>query len=99
MNPAAIKKMTIIHELSRVPESSLDRVQRYLDAILQDIQLPVPTNQSLKGIWKHAGFEKIVNVEEEIRNVRHELQDAIPFGYRDNCPTFQRSGKNWTPGC
>ncbi len=77
MNTVAIKKMTIIHELSRIPETSLDRVKRYLDSMLQDIQVSVPTNQSLKGIWKDAGFEKIVNMEEEIRNVRHELQEAI----------------------
>ncbi len=77
MNTVAIKKMTIIHELSRIPETSLDRVKRYLDSVLQDIQVSVPTNQSLKGIWKDAGFEKIVNVEEDIRNIRHELQETI----------------------
>lgn len=77
MNTAAIKKMTIIQELSRIPETSLDRVKMYLDTLLTDIQVSVPTNQSLKGIWKDAGFDKIVNLEEEIRSVRHELQNTI----------------------
>ena len=84
MNAIAIKKMTIIQELSRIPETSLDRVKLYLDTLLQDIQVSSPTNQSLKGIWKNAGFEKIVNLEEDIRQTRHELQDAILKGYSGN---------------
>lgn len=77
MNTAAIKKTTIIQELSRIPETSLDTVKSYLDTLLKDIQVPPPTNQSLKGIWQDAGFEKISNLEDELRTIRQELQNAI----------------------
>ena len=77
MNTAAIKKITIIQDLSRIPETSLDTVKSYLDTLLKDIQIPSPTNQSLKGIWQDAGFEKISNLEDELRTVRQELQGAI----------------------
>jgi len=77
MNTTAIKKMTIIQELSRIPEKSLDKVKAYLDKLLNDDQVSVPKNQSLKGIWKDADFGQISNLEKEIRRVRQDLQDAI----------------------
>jgi hypothetical protein len=65
MNTAAIKRMTIIQELSRIPETRLDTVKTYLDTLLMDIQTPPLKNQSLKGIWKDAGFEKLADLEGE----------------------------------
>jgi hypothetical protein len=70
MNTTAIKKMMIIQELSRIPDARLDSVKHYLDNVLREAQRPDPKNQSLQGIWKDAGFEKIVNLDEEIRSVR-----------------------------
>ncbi|MCP4102902.1 MAG: hypothetical protein GY750_16010 [Lentisphaerae bacterium] len=77
MNTAAIKKMTIIQALSRIPETSLDSVKMYLDNLQADVQVSVLKNQSLKGIWKNAGFEHIVNLEDEVRAARQELQETI----------------------
>jgi hypothetical protein len=77
MNATAIKKMAIIEELSRLPETRLDTVKNYLDTLLMDVQALPPTNQSLKGIWKDAGFENLANLEEELSTVRQELQEAI----------------------
>ncbi len=77
MNTTAIKRMTIIQELSRIPETSLDTVINYLESLLKDNQTQPPTNQSLKGIWKGAGFEKLLHIEDELDAIRKELQTTI----------------------
>jgi hypothetical protein len=33
--------------------------------------------KTLAGIWKNKGFEKIANLDEEIRNLRRELGNEI----------------------
>ena len=60
MNTAAIKKSTIIKALSRIPDNSLDNVEIYIESLLINLQSPSLKNQSLKGIWKDAGFENIL---------------------------------------
>ncbi len=77
MNSAAITKSEIIQELSRIPENDLLAVKSYLDAILRDLHVPLPLNQSLKGIWKDVGFENMLNLEEELRQIRQQLQEII----------------------
>ncbi len=69
--------MALMHELSRIPETRIDAVMTYLETVLADIPTPSPQQQSLKGIWKDAGFEKITDVEKELRTVRQELQEEI----------------------
>ena len=66
MNTAAMKKVTIMHELSRVPDARLDTVMTYLETLLHDIPIPSSQNQSLKGIWGDTGFEKMTNLEQEL---------------------------------
>lgn len=77
MNPTAIKKIAIIDALSQVPETHLDQVQNYLNDLLEKESIPQSKSQSLAGIWKNAGFEKIENLEEEIRTLRTDLQSNI----------------------
>jgi uncharacterized lipoprotein YddW (UPF0748 family) len=77
MNTIAITKSTIIQELSRIPETSLYTVKMYLDTLLTDVQASSLKNQSLRGIWKDQGFEKIVNLPKELHQIRQELQEHI----------------------
>ena len=77
MNTAALKKITIMHELSRIPEARLDTVITYIESLLRDVPVPQSQNTSLKGIWKETGLDKISDIEGELRTVRHELQHAI----------------------
>ncbi len=77
MNTVAIKKMTLMHEVSRIPETHLDAVMTYLESVLSDLPTPSPQPQSLKGIWRDAGFENITDVQQELHTIRQELQDAI----------------------
>ena len=39
--------------------------------------IPQQKNVSLKGIWRDKGFEKIVDYEKEVRQLRKELSDSI----------------------
>jgi len=77
MNTVAMKKVTLMHELSRIPEARLDTVMTYLENLLADIPVPSCQNQSLKGMWEGVSFEKIVDLEQELHNIRQELQDTI----------------------
>jgi hypothetical protein len=77
MNTIAMTKSTIIQEVSHIPDTSLATVKNYLDALVKRAQTSSPKNQSLQGIWKDAGFEKIGNLEHELHEIRQELQNAI----------------------
>jgi hypothetical protein len=33
--------------------------------------------RNLCGIWKNKGFEKVADLENEIKEIRHELSDSI----------------------
>ena len=32
---------------------------------------------NLRGIWKDIGFEKITDIESELKNARKEIKDAV----------------------
>ena len=42
--------------------------------IMQDIPI---THRNSKGIWEDAGFEKMPDLEQDIREARQELQEKI----------------------
>ena len=75
MNTVALKKVSIMHELSRVPEGRLDTVLAYIETLIDDA-IPQSQNVSLKGIWKDTGLGEI-NIEGELHTVRQELQHSI----------------------
>lgn len=76
MNTAAIKKMGIVRALSLLPEHKLDSVLMYIDAILTESQRISKSSRTLKGIWSNKGFEKIANLEGELKEARKELSEA-----------------------
>lgn len=76
MNTVALKKVSIMHELSRVPEDRLDTVLAYIETIVGDIPMPQSQQMSLKGIWKDTGFGEI-DIEGELHAARQELQHSI----------------------
>lgn len=77
MNAAAVKKMEIINELALLPENKLDEIQLAIRSILESSRKTETKNISLKGIWKNKGFEKIIDLETEIKTARQNLADAI----------------------
>ncbi len=76
MNTVALKKVSIMHELSRVPEGRLDTVLTYIKTIVGDIPTPQSQQMSLKGIWKDTGLGEM-NIEGELHVARQELQHSI----------------------
>jgi hypothetical protein len=38
---------------------------------------PTQSNSSLKGIWKDKGFEKIIDLDAELKEARQELGSSI----------------------
>lgn len=77
MNAAAIKKMEIMNELSLIPDSKLDEIRKFIYSMIEESGTMEMKNFSLKGIWKNKGFEKIIDLEAEIKKARMELGDAI----------------------
>ncbi|MBI9037259.1 MAG: hypothetical protein JEY97_03930, partial [Bacteroidales bacterium] len=55
----------------------IDEVDKYLQKILLQLKLEKPKPVSLKGIWKNKGFDKIVDLEAEIKKNRNEINDSI----------------------
>jgi hypothetical protein len=77
MNTTAIKKIEIVNALSRVPISSLDEIKQYIDTFVAEPDKPTPRNSSLKGIWKDKGFEKIIDLDAELKEARQQLGNSI----------------------
>lgn len=77
MNTAAIKKTELIKQLSRVAEKDLDKIRRYIESVLTESTATTQRRHSLKGIWKDKGFDRLGDLEKEIRQARKELSDSI----------------------
>lgn len=77
MNLSAIRKMEISSLLSLIPDDKLNQVEKYVNTILSKSKIITKNNRSLKGIWKNKGFDKIIDLEAEIKEVRKQLGDSI----------------------
>jgi len=80
-NENILKKLEIIRQLSYVPEERLKEVESYIKFILiqSDIKFPVKEKEpkTLAGIWKDKGFEKIADVDREIKKLRAKIGNRI----------------------
>jgi hypothetical protein len=72
MNSSAIKRMEIVNSLAFVSDDDLDKIKAFVDGLVSETGHPKPVNRSLEGIWKDKGFEKIVNLEAKIAEVRRQ---------------------------
>ena len=77
MNKVAANKIDILRKLSLVPENRLEKVKDYLDVLLADVEKDAAGEKSLKGIWTDSDFEKLIDLEEAVREVRKELQESV----------------------
>lgn len=73
MNTAAIKKTEIIKKLSRASEKDLDRIRKCIESVLTESTITGQKSRSLKGIWKEKGFDKLKDLEIEIKDVLNLL--------------------------
>lgn len=74
---AALRRAEIIEDLTHIPDSALDEIQAYVRAVLNKAHRPPQSRQSLAGIWRGKGFEKIVDLEAELREARKEMTGSI----------------------
>jgi hypothetical protein len=80
-NDSFLKRYAIVRELSYVPPERLNEVDTFIKFILFQDKVGVKglkrEPKTLAGIWKNKGFEKIVNIDEEIIGLRQELGNQI----------------------
>lgn len=74
-------KYAIMRELSYVPPERLNEVETFIKFILFKSKTSMNKRRrepkTLAGIWKNKGFEKIANLDEEIRNLRRECSTYL----------------------
>ena len=70
MHTAALKKIELIHKISKLTEQKIHEVDNYIKKILLQLKIEKPKPVSLKGIWKNKGFEKLTDLETEIKLIR-----------------------------
>ncbi len=77
MESVTMKKVELIEKIAQLPEKKLAEVDAFLQRLLSQSKIVPPSPIRLEGIWKNKGFEKIVDLESEIKSIRKELTDAI----------------------
>jgi len=77
MQTAAVKKMELINKIAKLPEQKISEVDSFIQKLLAQLDLTKTEPISLKGIWKNKGFEKIIDLEAELKNIRRELGVSI----------------------
>ena len=77
MHQAAIKKMEIIHKMAKLSEQQINELDNYVHNLFLQSKSDEPKPVSLKGIWKNIGFEKIDDLDSELKSIRQELSDPI----------------------
>lgn len=77
MQTAAVKKMQLINKIAKLPEQKISEVDSFIQEIFAQLELKKPEPISLKGMWKNKGFEKIADLEDELKSIRQELNDSI----------------------
>ena len=77
MNSTALTKAEIVRELSLLPDSKLDKIRVYIETVLLESKVATKHNRSLQGIWQDKGFEKIIDLEAEIRQARKRMGKSI----------------------
>ncbi len=76
MHSKAIKKIELKHKITQLPENKLDEAETFLTHLLSEEVQP-KKRISLKGIWKNKGFEKIMDLDSELKSIREELSESI----------------------
>jgi hypothetical protein len=80
-NENVLKRIEILKQISQVPAERLSEIESFLKFILFQSNIKTTIKQkepkTLAGIWKNKGFEKIKDLDSEIRNLRKELDNQI----------------------
>ena len=77
MESVAVRKSEIQKKLSILPAEKLQQVADFVEFVLFQSQIEHKKIVKLGGIWADLGFDKISDLEGEIRKIRQEASDAI----------------------
>lgn len=80
-NESVLKRIEIVRQLSQVPAERLNEIESFVKFILFQGNIKSRKKEkepkTLAGIWKNKGFEKIKDLDEEIKSLRKELGNQI----------------------
>ncbi|HNZ27408.1 MAG TPA: DUF2281 domain-containing protein [Spirochaetota bacterium] len=71
MVTAKIKEKIKIN-INKMPEEYLTDIDNYIEYILFKNSKKNENSEKFEGIWKDIGFEKIIDIDNEIRNIRNK---------------------------
>jgi hypothetical protein len=77
METTAVKRTEIQKQLSILPQEKLQQVSDFVEFVLFQSKVEHKRVVKLGGIWKNLGFEKIDDLEAEIRKIRQDASSAI----------------------
>ncbi len=71
MDATKIKEKIKIN-INKMPEEYLTDIDNYIEYILFKNSKRNEISEKFEGIWKDIGFEKIIDIDNEIRNIRNK---------------------------
>lgn len=77
MQTSAVQMAAIQKKLTILPREKLQQVADFVEFILSQSKVEHKKTVKLGGTWKNIGFEKIVDLDAEIRKIRQEASLAI----------------------
>jgi len=77
MQTDAFKITDIYKELSQLPNDKLNEVRDFIEFVLSRQQTQKKKVVKLRGIWSNKGFEKIGNLEKELKAIQKEFTESI----------------------
>ncbi len=77
METSAVTINKIKSRLAEIPQDKLYEVYDFVEFIAQKSKPKAKNIVKLEGIWKGLGFEKIENLESEIKNIRKKSEQLL----------------------
>ncbi|MBI3600182.1 MAG: DUF2281 domain-containing protein [Nitrospinae bacterium] len=77
MQTDAFKITDIYKELSLLPNDKLNEVRDFIEFVLSRQQTQKRKVVKLRGIWSNKGFEKIGNLEKELKTIQKEFTESF----------------------
>ncbi len=76
MHDLSYKKLALNKKIALLPDDKINKIMAFIDDILKSTDSNSLKRVNLCGIWKNKGFEKIENLESEIKKVRKQLNNS-----------------------
>jgi hypothetical protein len=65
-------------KLYRIPPDRLQEIDDFIDFVLtKPLSRPSRRIEKLEGIWKELGFERILDLDQSIREIRIESEKSV----------------------